>query len=234
MGDTNSKKSQWKASFILSTPVAVMDVKSLKGIEFVIEDKDRKITGINVITPEMSHVSAVTYAGIICSRCVDYLSFSSGIPVTASLRQINEIGSKVAIRTGFVECSFNLIIAKRVDVDITIAAFQRVLQNEDIKLGLQLAHFRRGMLAKDVVEKIREFYQVLELEGAPAAETYRYVRHLVSHPELTKRKSVEEAIKIIGKPYFDPSAPRDLRNIARDASAIEKEARLIIQSRLNN
>lgn len=232
MSDKSSKKTQWKASFILSTSVPVREVKSLKGIEFVIEDKARsEITGINIITPEMTYLSAVTYAEIICNRCVDYLSFLSRLPVIASLRQMNEI-SKIAVKSGYAMFSANAILAKRKDLDITNPAFQRALRNEDMKLALQLAHFRRGMLAKDVIEKIREFFQVLELERSPATETYKYVRHLVSHPELSKTKSVEEAIKIIGKPYLDPSAPQDLRKMEKDASAIEKEARSIIQNKL--
>lgn len=226
------KKSRWKAFFVLSTPVSVGEVKSVPNIEFVVEshDKIRKISGINVTAPKMSHIDAVNYAEITCNRCVDYPCFLTGVPVTASLRQMSELGAKTAVKTGFAFMSADVLIAKRADLDITTQAFQRALLGEDLTLALQLAHFRRGMLARDVIEKIRELYQILELEDPSIAEAYKYVRHLVSHPKLTW--SAEEAKEILGKPYFDPSAPQDLRKIESDALKIEKQARSIIQNKL--
>ncbi len=232
MSDKSSKELEWKASFILSTPVLVGKVTSPKGIEFEIDDKSQKITGINIFTPAMTQFSAINYAEIICNRCVDYLSFVSRLPVSASLRQITEIGVESGIKRGLALFPVDTLFAKRIDVDVTMPAFQRVIQNKDTRLALQLAHFRRGLRTNDVIEKIREFYQVLELEESKVTEKFRYVRHLVSHPELTNKKAVEEATELIGKPYLDPSVPRDLQNLSSDVQKIEKKARAIIQSKL--
>jgi hypothetical protein len=231
---------KWKAVFkLVPERIGVSQVKDLPDVKLLTDviGNNRYITSIEITTPDSSFVDAINYSKLIANRCVDMISYIVGFGVSCSLSQINEIGPPGTVKTGAVFCTIDAVLSKMQNVDITTTSFSNALQNRDRKLVRQLSHYRLGLLSSDIVEKIREFYQVLEDEytkNHPSIEKYKYVRHLVSHPELTKSRSKEEAEKIVGKSYFDPSAPEDICALERHLEEIKNNAEQLIKSKIQS
>ena len=235
---TGVKICKWRAVFkLVPDGVGVAQVKDLPEVRLVTEVKgnNKYITSIEITTPDLSFVDAVTYSKLVANRCVDMISYIIGRGVSCSLGQITEIGPPGTVKTGRAFYGVDALLSTLQNVDITTASFSDVLQNKNTKLARQLSHYRRGVASSDVVEQIREFYQVLEdeyPENHPFMQKYRYVRHLVSHAELTDKRSKEEAKKIVGKPYLDPSAPEDMRALETHLDEIKNKAEQVIRSKI--
>lgn len=114
MSSVPLKTSLWKATFTLSTPLFIGQVKGTKEIEFITEpyNQDRRIIGTNVITPKMTLINAISYAELNCNRCIDYLSFLSDLPLYASLKQMNTLDSKTD-GAGSADLSSQFFIPKK-------------------------------------------------------------------------------------------------------------------------
>ena len=232
------KKCKWKAVFKLEPKrILVLKVKDFPEVKLVTDSDGRNtsITSIEVITPELSFVEAINHSKLKANRCIDMISFISGFGVSCTLKQINELGTSGTPKTGATFCSADAVISKPQEVNITTTAFSNVLQGMNEKLARQLSHYRRGLSSIDIVEQIREFYQVVEDEypnNHPFRKKYKNVRHLVSHAELADPRSKSEAMKILGKTYFDPSAPTDMTTLVTHLKQIKDEAERIIKSKI--
>jgi len=232
-----SKICKWQAVFkIVPAGVAVTDVKDLPEVRLITGVGNNKyITSIEITTPDLSFVEAVTYSKLMANRCIDIISYIVGHGVSYSLGQITEIGPSGTVKEGHAFCGVDTLLARPQNVDITRASFSDVLQNKNSKLARQLSHYRRGIASPDIIEQIREFYLVLEDEypsNHPFLQKYRYVRNLVSHAELDTERSVEEAKKIVGKAYLDPSAPEDMDALQTHLNEIKYEAERVIKSKI--
>jgi hypothetical protein len=239
MSTASKNESQWKARFNLHrNGVIVSRVTDLSPDVTLVTQSDgcnTHVVSIEIVTPGLSLLDAIDRSQLIANRCADVLSFISGFGVTCSLGQINEINGELGITEGGVMSSATADLAKPEEVDLTKPAFQRVMQEKDAKLALQLSHFRRGLSSSDVIDQIKEFYQVIEGEygkNDPRFDRYRYVRNLVSHPELNDPNVKNTAIALVGKTYLDPSEPQDLSALMTDLKNIKTEARNIIQLKI--
>jgi hypothetical protein len=233
-----AKICKWIAVFKLTPErIGVAQVKDLPNVKLLtdVTGNNKYITSLEITTPDLSFVDAINYSKLIANRCGDIISYIVGFGVSCSLSQINEIGPSGTIKTGAVFLLADAVLSKMQNVDITTTSFSGVLENKDRKLARQLSHYRRGLSSSDTIEKIREFYQVLDDEypkDHPSIQKYRYVRHLVSHPELTKDRSIEEAEKIFGRPYLDPSAPEDIQALQKHLNEIKYEAEQLIKAKI--
>lgn len=225
-----SKINQWKVIFITTPKVVVSKVLNLPNVTLVTESDERNtsITSIEITTPDLSFVDAINYSQLMANRCADILSFISGYGVVCSLKQINEIGGDIGTpKMGAVMFTADALFVKPTEVNLTRPAFLGVIKEKDEKLARQLSHLRRGISSSDLIEQIREFYQIIEDEYGEndhRTEQYKYVRHLVNHAELTRAKSKEEAIRILGKPYLDPSQPSDISVLSHHLASLKKDA----------
>jgi hypothetical protein len=190
---------------------------------------------MEITTPNLSFVDAINYSRIIANRCTDILSFIVGYGVSCSLKQINEIGSEVGkVKTGAVFMSADAFIVKPEEVDMTKPSFSRILRNQDDKLARQLSHYRRGVSSTDVIDQIREYYQIIEDEygkNDQRTKKYTFVRHLVNHPYLNDPNAAAAATTIVGKPYLDPSAPSDILALKAELDTLKNEAIKIIKAK---
>lgn len=238
--NTNEKQvkiCKWKAVFrIVPDGVVVAGVKDIPEIRLITQEgNNKRVTSIEIATPDLSFVDAVAYSKLIANRCVDLISYIVGRGVSCSLTQITEIGPLGIVKEGHAFWNLDTLLATPQYIDITTASFSDVLQNKKAELARQLSHYRRGIASSDIIEQIREFYQIIEDEypkNHQFIEKHRYVRHLVSHAELKEPHSKQEATKLIGKPYLDPSAPEDIDALRSHLGEIKHEAELIIKSKI--
>lgn len=236
--DLAIKKCKWNAIFNLKpSRIIVAKVNSLPDVKLRTDsDGTTFITSIEITTPELSFLDAIKHSEEKANRCADIISFITGLPVSCTLRQINEIGPAGTVRTGAVPFTGGADLAcMPQEVDLTAPRIYDVLYNKNKKLARQLSHYRRGISSSDVIQKIREFYQVVEDEYSkhhPFIEKYKYVRILLSHPEMDRERSKAEAKKIVGKEYFDPSSPQDMTALEIHLKQIKDEAERIIKSKI--
>lgn len=232
-----AKVCKWKATFKLRPDIEVKQIRDLPDVRLITKDrKNRKrMTGIEVTTPDLSFVDAINYSTLLANRCADIISYTNGIGVSCSLKQINEIGPAGEVKTGGAFLSCNAILVKPQEIDIANTAFLNVLRSKDEKLSRQLSHYRRAIASSDIVEKLREFYLVLEDEypkNHRIRHKYKYARNLVSHAKLIWPESAREAKRILGKPYLDPSAPSDMQALQRHVDDIKGEAKKCIETKI--
>jgi hypothetical protein len=235
--DPPVKKCKWNAIFNLEPRIIVAKVKSLPDVKLltVLNGTSTFITEIEITAPELSFIEATKYSEEKANRCADIISFTTGFSVSCTLRQINEVGTAGTVKTGAATYGVAATFYRPQEVNITTPKFSNILHYKDEKLARQLSHFRKGISSSDMVQKIREFYQVVEDEYSkhhPFIEKYKYVRDLVSHPEMTFNRSKAEAKKIVGKEYFDPSSPQDMAALEIHLEQIEGEAERIIKSKI--
>lgn len=200
------------------------------------DGRNTSVISIEIITPVLSFLDAINYSQRMANRCTDVLSFISGYGVACSLKQINEIGEEVgAAKIGAIFFSVGGLLVKPGEVDLTKPAFSRVIQEKDKKLARQFSHFRLGISSLDVIEQIREFYQIIEDEygeNDPKTQKYKCLRNLLSHPELIKPESKAAAIAMVGKSYLDPSEPSDISVLLKHLVNLKNDAMCIIESKI--
>jgi hypothetical protein len=235
----STKKHKWKTSFAVHPErIVVSKVVNLSNITFTTESDARNtsIVSIEIVTPDLSFVDAINYSQTLANRCVDIMSFIVGYGISCSIKQINEIGGEIGkTKTGAVFYSSDALIVKPEEVDLTKPFISKILLNQDEKFVRQLSHYRRGISSQDVIEQIREFYLVLEDEygkNSARLQPIAYIRHLVSHPELSSASAQRDAIIMLGKTYLDPSAPKDLSTLKQQLEYIKNEAKCVIESKI--
>jgi len=236
MNGSQLKKCKWKVNFSLTDKVlakATVDLPDVKLLHEVIEN-NTYVTGIEITTSELSFVEAVEHSSLIANRCADLMSLMSGLGVSSTLQQINEIGPPEAAKAGFKTFTMDTICVKPIDIDISTNQFLNVLDGKDEKLSRQLSHYRRGLASSDTIEKMREFYQVLEDERETSLKhRYGWIRDLVSHPELTfDATSKKKAFEQLGKTYIDPSSPSDLKKLEEQLRQIQHDAEITLKRNL--
>ncbi|KUK97281.1 MAG: hypothetical protein WCY97_03945 [Methanothrix sp.] len=237
----DEKTSEWNATFQLLAPIHENSIKGVESIEFDIEespDGGIKLKGFVIRVPSLVIDDAFLYAQAKANRIFDYLRVLHGYPIQGFLASIVENKPTGEIKQGYTRVSIDTIIHKSFDVDFS--SIKDVLENNDIKLSRQLAHYSMGLESKDVVTKVSQFFQVAEDEysvkrGKPAhpfIKKYRWVRNIVSHPTGDFEETKTNAEKIFGKNYIDLSDPSDMDKLEKALEPIEKEAREILERKI--
>ena len=110
----------------------------------------------------------------------------------------------------------------------------RSLRGERVR---QIGWYSSGMKSEWVVERIRNFYEVLELEEGltkcmyKAPDNLRFLRHAASHPHLDNRKKAAAWLRgKIGTDHIDPLNLQHLEFLNAETPALESEARRILQT----
>ena len=111
-------------------------------------------------------------------------------------------------------------------IDIT-----QSLSISDIKFWRQMGHYDRGTHSLDAIERYREFYQVLEDEGA-VTTTEKALRHAVNHPMLTSPATVVEVTRVLGSPCFDPMNQKHIDTIQNYADELQEKAKGILLAKI--
>ena len=230
---------RWQAKFTLAPPLLLDEVQNLPELKIIKENDEpnAKWTRIEVTTPNLpSFIEAILYAREKCNRCTDFLTFLKGFPVRATLSNITQVGLTGSVVTGCAPLSLDMIIDGPHYIDLIGEAIAEVIQGSEPKLARQLSHYRRAIETDDTINKIRELYLVVEDEYGEACqflEQYRYVRNILSHPELTKSDySISKAKNRFGRTYIDPSCPKDLDELKQDADELLRKAKEIVRSKL--
>lgn len=86
------------------------------------------------------------------------------------------------------------VLTKLINLDMTDGQIVNLLNN-DSRENQQLAHFANGQRAFDddnYGDAIKEFYQVIEYENLSHLEKYKYLRHGVSHAELSDSITIDK------------------------------------------
>jgi len=99
----------------------------------------------------------------------------------------------------------------------------------------QIGWYSAGMKSEWVIERIRNFYEVLELEkglgnGYKPPDNLRFLRNAASHPRLDDEKAATWLRGKIGTDHIDPLNPRHLEFLNSETPALESEARRILQT----
>ncbi|OLS14295.1 MAG: hypothetical protein RBG13Loki_2083 [Promethearchaeota archaeon CR_4] len=218
------KVCRWRVTFDFIPPkILVSRIKNVPDVLLITTDEgERKwITSIEMITPELSFTEALISASETANHYADFISFAVNYGVSCTIRQINEVGEGGKPKQGgtikFLECR----VVTPENIDLT-----KYVGNEVYRR--QFAHYRKGLSSTDVVERIREFFIVLEdsyPKNDPRLTKWAWVRNLVSHHELIVKGQMIEAEKLIGKHYFDPSTPQDENALHENAVELKKEAK---------
>jgi hypothetical protein len=231
-----AKKCRWRVNFSLTDKVLAKTIIDLPDIKLLTEvvRNNTYITAIEIATPESSFAEATEFSSLAANRCCDLISFIVGRGVSCTLQQMNEIGPPGTVKAGFKSFTTDAIIEAPKDFDLSTAPFLKVLDDKDQKLARQLSHYRRGIASLDIIEKVREFYLVLEDEtGSQFKEKYQWLRDLVSHPELNRpTASKEKATERMGRTYVDPSSPRDMENLQEKLEQIKLDAEISLGRKL--
>ena len=91
----------------------------------------------------------------------------------------------------------------------------------------QIGWYSAGMKSEWVIERIRNFYEVLELEEELTKRKYkppdnlRFLRNAASHSHLDDPKAVTWLCNKIGKNYIDPLNLEDLNFLNSETPALE-------------
>lgn len=101
----------------------------------------------------------------------------------------------------------------------------------DIKFWRQIAHYHRGNITKDPVERYREFYHVLEDDNQENM-TEKALRHALSHPMLTYPATVSEVTRVLGNAYFDPMSQKHLDIVRQYADNLQEKAKAIFLGKI--
>ena len=92
-----------------------------------------------------------------------------------------------------------------------------------------------GLKSEYIPIKVQQFFQVAEDEYSEKHQfitEYRWVRHIVSHPEINKSKEAKKkAEDYFGKNYVDLSSPSDMEKLKKALIPIETEAKKIIDDK---
>ena len=184
----------------------------------------------------MSFIEAVNYSKLLANRCADIISSMIGTGVSFSFKQITELPETPGQfeKTTFFQIGYQTSFRLEV-IDMTKFSILEVFSNKNAKLARQLSHYRRALLSSDPINQIKEFYLVIEDEygrNDNRTKEFRYLRNLLSHSELENKASKSYAISTTGKPYFDPSAPKDLELLIAHIPKIKSVAETIIKGKL--
>lgn len=233
------KPCKWQASFRLSPPILLGEIRNTTDIRIVKDSNapNARASRIEIVTPELSYEDARNYALEVTNRVTDYLSFLKRFPVGAILSNIGQIlpaDSRIHMR-GYATLRARATVERPVNLDMAVKPIAQIIGGQEAKLARQLSRYRRALETDDVINRVREAYQIIEDEGTDREflSKYRYVRHLVSHPELADHRAASQATERFGKPYIDPSSPEDLAKLDEDAKSILKKAEEILLSKLS-
>ncbi len=221
----------WQANFDLDPPISLYIVQNLPDVQILrcSDDTSALFDKIEVTTRGVaSYIEAHLDAVETCNRCTDFLTFIKGFPVKATLSEIRPQGSK----TVCVPHDLDFVVAERhTNIDLAEETIERIIRGNDGKLNRQLSHYRRAIETDDVITKIKELYQVIEAEKDKYSQflkKYKYVRDLLSHPEVNHPPIVQKAKDRFGRAHIDPSSPKDLDELKKDAEKLLVEAREIL------
>jgi hypothetical protein len=213
----------------------VKDLPQIRLLTQIVEN-NTYITSIEITTPELPFIGAVEYSSHRANLCVALISFYVGRGISCTLQQMNEIGTPGSVKEGAKFFTINSILEAPRDIDITLTQFSNALEGKDQILTRQLGHYRKGIASSDAIKRILEFYQVLEDEypkqNISFRQKYGYVRDLLSHAKLDRETSRKKAENLVGKPYFDPSSPQDLKALEKQARQIECDAENVLKLKL--
>lgn len=236
----DSKKSKWEAHFTFQSNIYEKSITPVKDLYFEINLDTEKVDegihfkGFSIITPILTIKEAKSFAQEKANRILDYMSAIHNYSIEASFNLISEIKPPGELK--LVESTFTIngILYKSIDLNLNDESLKNLLGGKNVKLMKQLSHYRRGLKTDDIINKIRDFYLIIEDDyptNHPFRKKYSYIRHLQSHPRTIKRAR-KFALRLLGKDYMDPSNPNDLEKIKTDAEAIKREAKKIIDSNL--
>lgn len=228
---------QWRAIFNLQSPIHEKGIVEIEGIEFNTENVNETIVikGFSIITPTLEYDKAKNYAMEKANRIFDYISAIHNYAIKGYLSNMTEEKPQGETKTGIIQINLSSVIHKPEYLDFSKKSLENILNGTDIKFQRQLSHFRTGLEVDHIITKIQEFYKIIEDEydeQHPFNKENKYIRHLISHPELTHKQHKKSAEDKLGKPYFDPSNPEDREKIKKDVEKIKNEARKIIKNKL--
>lgn len=232
---TQGDITTWQAKFHINPHINVREIKNLSNIR-LIKDSDNnasKAIELDVTITARTHEDARKEAIELANKCAAFLTFKKRFLVSATLLNINRLRPSGITMTGYGNLSVRGNIDNYDNIDLTAEPFLGLINNNEAKLYRQLWHYHRAFETDDVINKIRELYQVIEDEYNNTSDfikSHKWVRHLVSHPELNDPVTAEQALKSIGKEYLDPS--QDLSNLKAEVSEIQKEAEKILEGKI--
>lgn len=233
--------------FELTEPVPISGLKKDTGkIEFVFDENDPSLlNGFKINVSDLQGKKNIINAYQVALRLTNLISLKTGLFIfhKRPLEIINgEITKRIA---GF---SIDALLTKLVNFDLTTSEIQTYLSS-DSKITQQVAHFVNGQKALNGAsfgEAIKEFYQVIEYENLPHLEKYKYLRHGVSHSELTSSETIgklkdEFGIICVENPnslltpkgkYVDVTSPEIQDKLEEEANKLREEVIRFLDNKL--
>jgi len=230
-GDTTT----WQAKFHINPHINVREIKNLPNIRLIkdSDNNDAKAIELEVTITARTYEDARKKAIEIANKCAAFLTFKKRFLVAATLLNIHRFRPSGITMSGYGNLSVTGNIDNYDNIDLTAEPLLGIINNNEAKLSRQLSHYHRALETDDVINKIRELYQVIEDEHNNTSDfikSHKWVRHFVSHPELNDPVMAEQALKFIGKEYLDPS--QDLSKLKAEVSEMQKEAEKILEGKI--
>jgi hypothetical protein len=159
---------KWQTIFRLSPPILLGEIGNTADVRLIkdSDDPNARASRIEIVTPELSYEDARNYALEVANRVTDYLSFVKQSPVGATLsnikQQIPPADSKFRFQEHFAT---RRVVDRPTNVDMAARPIAQIIGGQETKLARQLSHYKRALQTDDVINKVREAYQIIEDEG---------------------------------------------------------------------
>jgi len=232
--------------FELTEPVSVSGLKKDSNeIELDYDKETNMLKGIRIKANLAENVSILN-AYQKAYRLTNLISMRTGLYIFHKRARKIVDGT---ITEKVISFGTDVLLTKLYNLDMTDKALNNLLKN-DSKENQQLAHFSNGLRALrdgNYGDAIKEFHQVIENENFPHLIKYNFLRHGVSHAELTGITTIqklEDEFKIIcienpkstsspkGK-YVDITDPKVQDILEKEAKNLRDEAIKFIDSKIN-
>jgi len=162
---------------------------------------------------------------------IERLQYLLNRPMKTECRLFEQIDPPSPIKQGQISIGMGIDLHKPVDMPVQTD----ILQQDDSTMK-QLHFYNRAVKAQDVIQEIRDLYQILEEETRrntyTAPDEMRYIRNAVSHPACDNSAVKDFLRHNIGVDSIDLTNPDHISFLKAKASEIKHEAKRIIESHI--
>jgi len=162
---------------------------------------------------------------------IERLQYLLNRPLKTECRLFEQIYPPSPVKQGQISSNMSADIHKPIDMPVQ----EDILRQDDSTIK-QLHFYNRSVKAQDVIQKIRDLYQVLEEEerrdGYKVPDDMKFTRDAVSHPACDSSKIKEFLRKNIGSETIDITNPDHISFLNAKLEEIRYEAKRIIDSHI--
>ncbi|MBI4166667.1 MAG: hypothetical protein HY508_13130 [Acidobacteria bacterium] len=225
------------ATFDVTSSTPFFSKENYEALGITARFEGEKLVGLQVT---IEHDEDTEYEKLVAEanrkivRLLQLIEFGTGVPLQIGPARIGPLESESL--AAICVCSVKANATLTIPIPLPPPEMVAKLRDEELR---QLAWYNSAAKSSLDVEKIRSFYQVLELEKQLTGGSYlpppemTYLRHAVSHPQLGD-ESVKEYLRAnnLHSDHIDLSNTSHVDFIKARVEPLRQEARRVIEKRL--